>query len=216
MNCSQARSLFSPYLDGVVNGRQMRDLGNHLAQCAACNQEYAVLAATQRAVSSLGRRQAPPELSLKLRVALSHEVARARARSLAGLQVRLENALNAFMVPATAGVLSAIVFTVVFGRIAKLPSEGTAPYILLVYVGMLPWQFFANALSESSNSLITNSNMISKVYFPRLIIPIAPVLAGLVDFAIAFVLMLGMAMSSVSVAPHVMIFAVMPCRLVRV
>ena len=60
MNCSQARSLFSPYLDGVVNGRQMRDLGNHLAQCAACNQEYAVLAATQRAVSSLGRRQAPP------------------------------------------------------------------------------------------------------------------------------------------------------------
>jgi Putative zinc-finger len=133
MNCSQARSLFSPYLDGVVNGRQMRDLGNHLAQCAACNQEYAVLAATQRAVSSLGRRQAPPELSLKLRVALSHEVARARARSLAGLQVRLENALNAFMVPATAGVLSAIVFFGLLIGLFALPVQANNDVPTMLY-----------------------------------------------------------------------------------
>src|SRR5262250_2215702 len=60
-------------------------------------------------------------------------------------------------------VLSALVFTVVFGRIAKLPSEGSAPYIILVYVGMLPWQFFSTSLTESSNSLIVNPNLISKI-----------------------------------------------------
>ena len=81
MNCSQARSLFSPYLDGLLTGRQMRDLGNHLAQCAACRQDSALLADTQRAVSSLGRCSAPPELALKLRVAISQESARARERA---------------------------------------------------------------------------------------------------------------------------------------
>jgi lipopolysaccharide transport system permease protein len=66
--------------------------------------------------------------------------------------------------------LTMIVFTVVFGTVAKLPSEGV-PYPILVFAALLPWQFFANSLSECSNSLITNSNLISKVYFPRLIVP---------------------------------------------
>lgn len=133
MNCSQARSLFSPYLDGVLNGRQMQDLGNHLAQCAACSHESALLADTQRAVSSLGRRQAPPELALKLRVAISHEAARSRARSFAGLQVRLENALNAFMVPATAGVLSAIVFFGLLIGLFALPVQANNDVPTMLY-----------------------------------------------------------------------------------
>ena len=87
-------------------------------------------------------------------------------------------------------LLTMIVFTVVFGRIANLPTEGTAPYAILVYAAMLPWQFFANALSEASNSLVGNSNLITKVYFPRLIIPASSVITSFVDFAISFVLLL--------------------------
>ena len=82
-------------------------------------------------------------------------------------------------------VLTMIVFTVIFGKLAKFPS-GNAPYAILVYAAMLPWQFFANALSESSNSLIANSNMISKVYFPRLIVPCSAVVVSVVDFLISF------------------------------
>ena len=87
-------------------------------------------------------------------------------------------------------LLTMMVFTFVFGRIAGLPSEGKAPYAILVYAAMLPWQFFANALSESSNSLIGNANLITKVYFPRMIIPAGSVITSLVDFAIAFSLLL--------------------------
>jgi len=85
-------------------------------------------------------------------------------------------------------VLTMIVFTVIFGKLAKFPS-GNAPYAILVYAAMLPWQFFANALSESSNSLITNANMISKIYFPRLIVPGSAVIVSLVDFFISFAVM---------------------------
>jgi len=85
-------------------------------------------------------------------------------------------------------VLTMIVFTIIFGKLAKFPS-GNAPYAILVYAAMLPWQFFSNALSESSNSLISNSNMISKVYFPRLIVPGSAVIVSLVDFLISFVVL---------------------------
>lgn len=88
-------------------------------------------------------------------------------------------------------LLTMIVFTVVFGKLAKLPSEG-APYPILVYAAMLPWQFFANALSESSNSLIANANMLSKVYFPRLIVPASAVIVSLVDFLISSVILIGL------------------------
>jgi lipopolysaccharide transport system permease protein len=87
-------------------------------------------------------------------------------------------------------LLTTIVFYFVFSRIAKLPNPGGAPYILMIFAGMLPWQFFSNALSESSNSLIGNANLITKVYFPRMIIPASSVITSLVDFGITFVLML--------------------------
>ena len=79
-----------------------------------------------------------------------------------------------------------VVFTIIFGRIAKLPSEGSAPYPLMVFAGMLPWTFFSTGLSEASNSLVNNANLISKVYFPRLIVPSATVVVAFVDFLITF------------------------------
>lgn len=89
-------------------------------------------------------------------------------------------------------LLTMLVFTVVFNRIANLPSEGTAPYALMVYAGLLPWQFFSTSLSEASNSLIENSNLISKVYFPRMIVPTASVVVCFVDFLISFAILIGL------------------------
>ena len=96
-------------------------------------------------------------------------------------------------------LLTMIVFTVVFGSIAKLPSNGV-PYPILVFAGLLPWQFFSNALSECSNSLISNSNLLSKVYFPRLIIPTSAVIVSFVDFLISGMILLGL-MAWYSYAP---------------
>ncbi|MEY2857825.1 MAG: hypothetical protein RLZZ74_2137 [Cyanobacteriota bacterium] len=87
--------------------------------------------------------------------------------------------------------LTMLVFTVIFGKIAKLPA-GDAPYPILVFAAMLPWQFFANSLTESSNSLISNSNLIAKVYFPRLIIPTSAVVVSFVDFLISGMILLGL------------------------
>jgi lipopolysaccharide transport system permease protein len=88
--------------------------------------------------------------------------------------------------------LSMVVFTVIFGRIAKLPSDGSAPYALMVFAAMLPWSLFSNALSESSNSLISSASLIGKVYFPRLIIPAATLVTAFIDFLISFVILIGM------------------------
>src|ERR1700674_5970893 len=82
--------------------------------------------------------------------------------------------------------LTMVIFTVIFGRIAKLPSDGNAPYALMVFAGILPWTFFSTGLSEASNSLINNAHLISKVYFPRLIVPTATVVVAFVDFLITF------------------------------
>lgn len=88
-------------------------------------------------------------------------------------------------------LLTMVIFSIIFGQLAKLPSEGI-PYPIFTYTALLPWQLFAFALTNSSNSLVASQNLVSKVYFPRLVIPIASVLPGLVDFAISFVVLLGM------------------------
>lgn len=98
-------------------------------------------------------------------------------------------------------LLTMLVFTFVFGRIAKLPAEGV-PYPVMVFAAMLPWQLFATSLSEGSGSLINNSNLISKVYFPRLIVPASAVIVSFVDFAISMVL-LGALMAIYGVWPGV-------------
>lgn len=88
-------------------------------------------------------------------------------------------------------VLTMIVFTVVFGRLAKLPSEGV-PYPILVFSALLPWQFFSTSFSDASASLIGNSTMLTKIYFPRLIIPVSTVIVNLIDFLISFVILVGL------------------------
>jgi lipopolysaccharide transport system permease protein len=88
-------------------------------------------------------------------------------------------------------LLTMIVFTIVFGKLAGLPSNGV-PYPILVFAALLPWQFFANSLSDSSNSLLSNAGMISKVYFPRLIVPASSIIVSVVDFLITLALMFGL------------------------
>ena len=88
--------------------------------------------------------------------------------------------------------LTMVVFTVIFGRVAGLPSDGDAPYALMVFAAMLPWTLFSSSLGEASNSLIGNASLISKVYFPRLIVPTATLVTAFVDFLISFVILLGL------------------------
>jgi lipopolysaccharide transport system permease protein len=87
--------------------------------------------------------------------------------------------------------LTMVIFTVIFGKLAHLPS-GNIPYPILVFAGMLPWQFFANAISECSTSLISNSNLLTKIYFPRLIVPLSTIGVNLIDFLISFAILAGL------------------------
>jgi len=87
-------------------------------------------------------------------------------------------------------LLTMVVIVVVFSKLAKLPTEGNSPYAIMALAGLLPWQFFSNALTESSNSLISNTNLFTKVYFPRLLIPASSIVLGFVDFLITFAMLL--------------------------
>ncbi len=87
--------------------------------------------------------------------------------------------------------LTMIVFSIFFGNLAKVPSDGI-PYPIFAYTALLPWELFASALSQASRSLVQNTNMVTKVYFPRMILPISSILAGVVDFLIAFIVLIGM------------------------
>ncbi len=87
-------------------------------------------------------------------------------------------------------LLTMVVFTVIFGKLAKLPSDGNAPYAIMVYAAMLPWQFFSSSITESSNGLISNTQLITKVYFPRIIIPISSVVTSFIDFLVSFAILI--------------------------
>jgi len=89
-------------------------------------------------------------------------------------------------------LVSMLVMTVIFGKIAGLPSEANAPYAIMVFAAMLPWQFFSNALSSSSQSVVSNASLISKIYFPRLIIPTSSVVVSLIDFVISCSILAGL------------------------
>jgi hypothetical protein len=110
MKCKEAKPLFSSYLDGMMSGAEMHEISGHLHECAECQSDYNFLENTRTLVSSLGRRQPPADLALKIKVAISSESARSRRGWLQSYMVRLENAFNGLMFPATAGVLSAIIF----------------------------------------------------------------------------------------------------------
>ena len=87
-------------------------------------------------------------------------------------------------------LLTMLIFTFVFGTVAGLKNNVVVPYAIIVFAGLLPWQFFSNALSESSNSLIGNERLITKVYFPRMIIPASSVITSFIDFFISFIILL--------------------------
>ena len=105
-------------------------------------------------------------------------------------------------------VLTMLVFTVIFGKFASIPSDG-APYAVFSLAALVPWTYFSMALSGASNSLVTSTNLITKVYFPRLVIPFAPVLAGLVDFGIALVILF-LVMLGYGIVPGALSMAVLP------
>ncbi|RYZ08986.1 MAG: ABC transporter permease [Myxococcales bacterium] len=107
------------------------------------------------------------------------------------ISVRYRQTLIGIAWAALRPLIATVVFSVVFGRIGKFPSPGI-PYPVLVLSGMLPWQLFSSALSESGRSLVTNANLITKVYFPRLLIPGSSVIASLIDFAISAVMLVGL------------------------
>jgi lipopolysaccharide transport system permease protein len=108
------------------------------------------------------------------------------------LSVRYKQTIIGILWAIIRPLLTMIVFTVIFSKIAKLPSDGNAPYALMVFAAMLPWSLFASSLTESSNSLIDNTNLISKVYFPRMIMPAATLITAFIDFLISFVILIGM------------------------
>lgn len=127
MKCVQAHSLFSPYLDGAVSGLQMQALSAHLQQCEKCRHGYEALSRTQRLLTAVGRRRAPNDLALRLRVAISQEVAKSKRPFLGGWTIRLQNAFRSFTVPATAGLAVAItVFAVLMGSAAMPLQAGTS------------------------------------------------------------------------------------------
>ncbi|HYL92835.1 MAG TPA: zf-HC2 domain-containing protein [Alphaproteobacteria bacterium] len=110
MNCIEARPLLSSYLDGAVTGSDMHACADHLQQCASCRSEYQSLEETKSVLASLGQKQAPPDLAVKIRVAIAQERTRNWQRRLQVYAVQMENSLNAFMLPATAGIVTAVAF----------------------------------------------------------------------------------------------------------
>jgi hypothetical protein len=110
MKCTQAQALFSAYLDGAMSGVEMREVSEHLRDCAACRGEYGMLESTRALVSSLGPRQAPPDLAFKIRIALSSERSHGWRQFLQGQMMRWQHGFRTFMLPATAGVVTAVFF----------------------------------------------------------------------------------------------------------
>jgi hypothetical protein len=131
MTCVQVKSLLSSYLDGAVTGKQMHALGTHLNECVECRLQYEELRQTQTLLSRVGRARVPDDLSLKVRLAISREAARRREPVFSGLGIRVANALRAFMVPATAGVVATlIIFGVLMGFIT--PVQANSNELLLL------------------------------------------------------------------------------------
>ena len=273
MKCSVVKGLMSSYLDGEVTRSQLAQVNEHLRSCVECAAHYASVRQTQALVGSLGRKAAPPELTLRLRVAVSQEIANQRRSRVDSLRLHWENAFNAIMVPATAGLVTTmiifgllisviypgqvraandvptmlytpaqlkfapfewsmgassadslvveayvgpdgrvldyrilsgpedaqailpelknmLIFTTFFGRLAKMPSQGL-PYPIFSFSGPIPWTYFAYALQLTTNVGVDNQRLITKVYLPRLILPISATLSRLVDFAIGFVMLIG-------------------------
>jgi predicted anti-sigma-YlaC factor YlaD len=165
-SCKRSRSQLSAYLDGAMTGAQMQALSQHLAGCGECSRQFTLLRQTQSAVAGLGRKPAPRELALQIRLALSREAARATSWRWQSLRVRFENLMQAFMVPATAGAFTAIVlFGMVlgfFGLPQQLRASNDVAVPITFYtpaeVSDMPWR-----LAESADAgVITLEVMIDQ------------------------------------------------------
>jgi hypothetical protein len=159
LQCPKARRLFSPYLDGAVTGTQMLALQQHWLDCAACNAEYRALQRSQHLLMSVARAKVPADLGLKLRLAISREVADRKRPPFEGLRTRLENAFQAFMVPATAGFLSAVIIfgiaMVYFVAPSSLRADNDVPLVMLNTAAQLQQSAFGMALdSFDADSLV--------------------------------------------------------------
>jgi hypothetical protein len=135
LQCPEAKRLFSPYLDGAVTGTEMLALERHLTECASCEGHYSALRETQRLLVSVGRPKAPADLGLRLRLAISREVAQGKRPPFEGLWVRLENSFRASLVPATAGFLSALVIfgiaMVYFVAPSTVQADNDVPLVMV-------------------------------------------------------------------------------------
>ena len=151
MRCLEARPLFPLYLDNAVNSNEMHAVADHLSGCAECQAEYRQLENTRVLVASLGRKPAPSDLALKIRVALSHERSRNWRGVLQGYIIRLENTVNAVMFPATAGVLTAVIF---FGALAGffVTPQVTADDVVPGLYMPARWQPPQTAMSAAADS----------------------------------------------------------------
>jgi hypothetical protein len=165
MKCVEAKSMFSPYLDGAVTGTEMIALSRHLNTCTTCQGEYVSLRRTQQLLTKVGRRKAPAELSLRLRLAISREVAQSRRSYFHDLWIRTENALHGFMVPATAGLATAVViFGFLMGFLA-LPLQANPDVPLMLNTAPhLQQSAFGTALEDSvpDDSLVIEAYVDSK------------------------------------------------------
>ncbi len=162
MKCSDVKPLFSAYMDRAMTGRQMRDVSTHLDACAACKNEFALTSNTQKLVASLGRKKAPADLALKIRVAISQERAQSRRSPFEGIRVRFENAFNAFMLPATAGMVSAII---IFGLLigffypAQMAGANDVPTMLYTPPELASAPFGLEIGSLNADSLVIEASV---------------------------------------------------------
>jgi hypothetical protein len=159
LECPQAKRLFSPYLDGAVTGAEMLALQAHLSDCAMCSQEYQGLRRGQQLLASLKRPQVPADLGLKLRLAISREAARAKRPAFESLRVRLEDAVQMFMVPATAGFLSALIIfgiaMVYFVAPSTLQAGNDVPLVMVNTAPQLEQSAFGMTLDTiDADSLV--------------------------------------------------------------
>src|SRR5438270_7241913 len=162
LQCPQAKRLFSPYLDGAVTGSEMLALQDHLSGCPRCHREYQSLRHAQQLLINMSRPKAPSDLGLKLRLAISREVAQARRAPFEGLRVRLENSLNALLVPATAGFLSALIIfgiaMVYFVAPSSVQANNDVPLVMLNTAPELQQSAFGLAMDTiNADSLVVEA-----------------------------------------------------------
>jgi hypothetical protein len=161
MKCTKARRLFSLYLDGAASGAEMHALSGHLLECPECQAEYTLLANTRSVVASLGRRQPPPNLALQIRVAISHERARSFRSTMQSYWVRTENVFNAFMFPATAGLVAAIfLFGILIGTFVPARAQGSEDVPTDFYTPpRLEQSAYSNALLNLDSALVIETDV---------------------------------------------------------